>query len=115
MKPEIRESIELRETRNDHRQVTEKIARDGLTAERARQLLAEVGPNRLVPGNARPSALAWLLRALADPMVELLLVAGSTYLALGDRFDAIVILVAIVPIVAVGLLLEARAERALDQ
>ena len=80
-----------------------------------KRLLAEVGPNRLVPGDARPSLAVWLLRALADPMVLLLLVAGATYLALGDRFDAIVVLVALVPIIAVGLLLEARAERALDR
>src|ERR1035437_10201292 len=87
----------------------------GLTTARARQLLADVGPNRLTPGDARPSFIVWLLRAFADPMVLLLLVAGTTYFALGDAFDAVIVLVAVVPIVTVGLLLEARAERALEQ
>ncbi|HUX87983.1 MAG TPA: cation-transporting P-type ATPase [Chloroflexota bacterium] len=95
--------------------VTLSARAGGLSSSRARQLLAEVGPNRLVPSDGRPSLIAWLARALADPMVLLLLVAGVTYLVLGDQFDAIVVLVAVVPIVGVGLLLEARAERALDQ
>ena len=53
--------------------------------------------------------------SLADPMVALLLVAAPVYLALGDTTDAVVVFVALVPIVATGWLLEARAERALEQ
>lgn len=90
-------------------------AASGLTSLEARARLARFGPNRIVPERRRSPVLDWLLRPLADPMVVLLLVAGSTYLALGDAFDAIVILVAVVPIVLVSLVLETRAERALDR
>ncbi len=48
-------------------------------------------------------------------MVLLLVVAGFTYVALGDYFDAVIIFVAIVPIMLVSLVLEVRAERALEK
>lgn len=46
-------------------------------------------------------------------MAVLLLVASAIYLSLGDLADSIVTLAALVPITAVSLLLEVRAERAL--
>lgn len=48
-------------------------------------------------------------------MVALLLVAAPTYLVIGETTDAVVAFVALVPIAAVGWLLEARAERTLEQ
>mgnify|MGYP003340542966 CR=1 FL=1 len=48
-------------------------------------------------------------------MVLLLLVAAPTYFAIGEASDGIVALVALVPIIAVGWVLEARAERTLDR
>jgi magnesium-transporting ATPase (P-type) len=86
----------------------------GLTTDRARALLAVHGPNRLVPERCRVPVLSWLLRALADPMATLLLVAGSTYLVLRDYVDAAVTFGALVPISAVTLVLERRAEQALE-
>jgi P-type Ca2+ transporter type 2C len=115
MDPSLRESASVPEIQDGSIHATNSFSSGGLTTPRARQLLADVGPNRLVPGDARPSVVVWLLRSFADPMVLLLLVAGATYFVLGDRFDALVVLVAVIPIVAVGLLLEARAERALDR
>jgi Ca2+-transporting ATPase len=87
----------------------------GLTGAQARRLLAQHGPNLLVPPKRRSGLVFLLLRAFADPMAVLLLVAGATYLALGDVEDAIVVLAALIPITAVTLVLEARSERALDQ
>ncbi len=87
----------------------------GLTSEQARALLARHGPNRPVPEHRRPTFLAWVLKALADPMAILLLVAGATYLLLRDFPDAAVTLVALVPITAVTLVLDARSEHALDE
>jgi hypothetical protein len=46
-------------------------------------------------------------------MAVLLLAASAIYVSLGDVPDAIVTLAALVPITAVSLLLEVRAERAL--
>jgi P-type Ca2+ transporter type 2C len=55
-----------------------------------------------------------LIGALTDPMVVLLLVAAPTYLALHDIADAAVVFAAMVPIVAIDLALQARAENALE-
>ena len=87
----------------------------GLTGAQARRLLAQHGPNLLVPPKRRSGLVFLLLRAFADPMAVLLLVAGATYMALGDPEDAIVVLAALIPITAVTLVLESRSERALDQ
>ncbi len=87
----------------------------GLTSDEARRRLAQHGPNLLVPPRRRPAVIAAVARVLADPMMVLLLVAASTYLALDDVRDAAVVLAALVPVTAVSLVLERRAERALEQ
>jgi Ca2+-transporting ATPase len=76
--------------------------------------LAADGPNQVVP-EARGHRVRRLLGPLADPMVALLVVAALTYVVAGDRTDAIVATVALVPIATVGWLLEARAERTLER
>lgn len=86
----------------------------GLTSEQARARLAQYGPNRLVPEARRPVLLVWLLRPLTDPMAALLLIAGLTYATLREYLDAAVTLLALVPVVLVTLVLEWRAERALE-
>ena len=86
----------------------------GLSTVEARERLRAHGLNRLVPETRRRPFAAWALKALTDPMAVLLLIAGAVYLGLGDTGDAIATLVALVPITAVTLVLEARAERALD-
>lgn len=55
----------------------------------------------------------WAWRAVSDPMAILLLAASVIYVSLGDLTDSAVTLAALVPITAVSLLLEVRAERAL--
>lgn len=85
----------------------------GLTSEEAARRLLEHGPNVLVPEERR-RWMRWA-RALADPMAVLLLVAVPVYVAIGDTTDAAVTAVALLPVVAVSWVLEARAERALQQ
>ncbi len=87
----------------------------GLTSAEAAKLLARYGPNDLVPRKRRGRVFAWLLKPFLDPMAVLLIVAGSTYLFLGDVADAAVTLAALAPITIVTLVLEARAERALER
>jgi Ca2+-transporting ATPase len=87
----------------------------GLTSTEARQLLERVGLNELVPVAKRTSALAFTLRLAADPMVLLLLGAAAAYFWLGDRFDAIVMMIALVPIFLVNAILEQRADAALER
>lgn len=73
------------------------------------------GPNILVPEAPSASLLTWVLRLIADPMVLLLAVAGGTYVILGDRFDAIVVGIALLPIFLVTAVLEYRSDRALER
>jgi Ca2+-transporting ATPase len=80
----------------------------------AEQRRKQFGPNVLVPEKRR-FGLVWVLRFFMDPMVVLLLVAGGTYLVLGDRLDAIIALAALAPIFLVTAVLEQRSERALDE
>ena len=86
--------------------------RRGLSQAQVAERLARFGPNRLVPETVRQPWYEWL-RPLADPMVLLLLFAGVVFLLLGDVGDGAVMLAAIVPVVAVDVALETRAEQAL--
>jgi len=87
----------------------------GLSRDQAAARLREFGPNELVPPRRAASPVAWAIRLVADPMVILLVVAGATYAVLGDRFDAIVVGVALVPIFLVTSILEFRSDRALER
>lgn len=82
----------------------------GLTSARARDLLAEHGPNTIARTSAR-GRLATLLGPVADPMVLLLLVASPVYLWVGETSDGIIALAAVVPIVAISWYLQAKAAR----
>jgi Ca2+-transporting ATPase len=86
----------------------------GLTAAEAEERLRRFGRNELAPRGQRAGLLIWLKRLLMDPMVVLLLAAGGTYWLLGDRPDAIVTSVALLPIFLVTAVLEQRADRALE-
>ncbi len=86
----------------------------GLTAVEARQRRATFGPNALVPEHGRSGVWTTLRQIVTDPMAILLAIASGTYFVLGDVQDAIVAAVALVPVVGVSLVLEVRAERALE-
>ena len=85
----------------------------GLTETEALERLATFGPNDLVP--ADPSGDLWTIvrSVVTDPMAALLVVASALYVVLGEVRDALVTSIALVPIVAVTVILEVRAERAL--
>ncbi len=86
----------------------------GLTSEQARAGLTRFGPNRLVPAGRHPSLVRRVLLPLSDPLVLLLLVAAPVYLLIGDFLDAAVTLAALVPITVLSVLLETRADHALE-
>lgn len=87
----------------------------GLSPEAVQERLHRFGHNHLVPASRGHGLWHWFLKAVADPMAVLLLVAGGTYLVVGDKLDAIVALAALIPITAVTIVLEFRAERTLEQ
>ncbi len=90
------------------------LSPEGLTALQAAEALRLTGPNELTPSRSRSTLLVFLARLLTDPMVLLLLIAAITYGWLGDKFDAIVVGIALLPIFLVNGILEQRADMALE-
>jgi len=87
--------------------------RDGLTAEEARLRLARDGPNELP--QSRPRSLLRLLRdVLAEPMFLLLVACGVIYLVLGDRQEALMLLVFVLVVMAITFIQQRRSERSLE-
>jgi Ca2+-transporting ATPase len=86
----------------------------GLSSARARELLAEHGPNRYAPAGRAASA-AEFLRTLADPMAIMLLAAAVLSFVAGQRRDGVVLLVALLPVLAVDVVLESRSRQALKK
>ncbi len=87
----------------------------GLSSAEASLLLQRYGRNDLTPARKSGELLTWILRLIADPMVILLAIAGATYIAFGDRFDATVVGIALLPIFAVTGILEFRSDRTLER
>jgi P-type Ca2+ transporter type 2C len=90
-----------------------EAAPSGLSdAEAAARLTAD-GPNAL-PHNKRRSPLRIVLNVLREPMLALLLAGGVVYLALGDRAEALILLVFACMSIAITAVQEARTERVLE-
>ncbi len=85
---------------------------EGLSSADAARRLREVGPNRWVERD-RLAALRELASLLFDPMAMMLGVAAVIYYLLGETRDAVVLLVALVPVLGVDVALEARSRAAL--
>ncbi|MBV8762901.1 MAG: cation-transporting P-type ATPase [Deltaproteobacteria bacterium] len=84
----------------------------GLTSTQAAERLLTFGPNQLVTA-ARWHRVKQLARIVADPMAIMLAGTGALDLILGRRLDAIMMFVALAPVLGVDVILEARSERAL--
>ena len=85
----------------------------GLTAQEARQRLAEHGPNSL--GDAQPPS-RWrrLLTQVRNPLIVVLVIAGVATAAIGDYIDSGVILAVVVINTLIGWIQEGRAQQALE-
>ena len=86
--------------------------RRGLEIEEIAARRARSGPNELeaVP---RATVLGAVRRAVMEPFVLLLFVAGVLAIVLGEVRDGILVLVGLVPIVGADVLISYRSERAL--
>lgn len=86
----------------------------GLSTAEATAAFATHGPNHWVPPDPwRP--LRELLRTLLDPMAIMLAIAAALYFAIGETTDALVLALALVPVLGVDVLLEARSHAALNK
>src|ERR1041385_2666896 len=85
----------------------------GLTDSEARRRLFDDGPNEIAPaerhGISRP-----LLGVLREPMLLLLAAAAALYLVLGDRGEALILLVMVALVVVITLVQERRTENAVE-
>ncbi|MGH9443268.1 MAG: cation-translocating P-type ATPase [Thermoanaerobaculia bacterium] len=86
----------------------------GLSGAEAAKRLTVHGPNRFVP-SGRSATAGEILRTLADPMGIMLLAASALAFAAGEKRDAFVLLAALVPVLAVDVLLESRSRSALKK
>lgn len=85
----------------------------GLTTAQVAQQLAAQGPNELGINQRRTVwVLAW--EVVREPMFLLLLGAGGLYLAMGDAYDALVLLGFVLIIMATTVLQERRTDNALE-
>ncbi|HLI28437.1 MAG TPA: cation-translocating P-type ATPase [Chloroflexota bacterium] len=84
----------------------------GLSREEAARRLAAEGYNEL-PATRPRSLWALALTVLREPMILLLLAAGTLYVLLGDLAEAVLLLASIGLIVGINLYQEWRTERAL--
>ncbi|MGH7813733.1 MAG: cation-translocating P-type ATPase [Candidatus Binataceae bacterium] len=86
----------------------------GLSAAEAAARLRIFGPNRIARESSGARGAA-VLRTLADPMALMMAAAAAVYFALGEATDAIVLLAALVPVLGVDVILEARSRNALKK
>jgi len=85
----------------------------GLSSTEAAERLTRDGPNQL-PGSAPKSTLAIVREVLTEPMFLMLLAAGSIYLALGDKGEALFLLGFVFVVIGITLVQERRTQRALE-
>jgi len=88
------------------------VVLEGLSWDEAQRRLKQVGPNRWV----KPDRFAWLresVRLVMDPMAVMLVIAAVIDGLLGEMRDAVVLALALIPVLGVDVLLEARSQAAL--
>ncbi|NLH96759.1 MAG: cation-translocating P-type ATPase [Clostridiaceae bacterium] len=87
--------------------------RNGLSLEKAVQLLERHGPNRLAE-TRRKTVLERLVDQLKDPMVIILIVAAMISGVVGEIADAAVILAVVILNSILGVVQEGKAEKAIE-
>src|SRR5690606_37013935 len=86
---------------------------DGLSATQVRERLDRDGPNEL-PRQKKRTPWRIALEVLREPMLALLLAAGVTYLLLGDKGEALILLLFACFSILLTVVQEARTENVLE-
>ncbi|HWJ81818.1 MAG TPA: cation-translocating P-type ATPase [Nocardioides sp.] len=89
------------------------LTASGLTSAEAADLLARHGPNEQ-PRPRRRTLVSRVWTQVRDPMILVLLAAGTFTALVGDVSDSVIIAVVVLVNSATGVLQELRAERAID-
>jgi Ca2+-transporting ATPase len=85
----------------------------GLSASQARERLERDGPNEL-PQAVRRTPWRIALEVLREPMLAMLLAAGGVYLLLGDKTEALILIVFAGFSIALTIVQESRTENVLE-
>ena len=102
-----RDSQSVQASRSDIRKIT------GLTAEEVDRRIREDGPNELATTKPRTwLTIAW--DVVREPMLLLLLAAGSLNFLLGEFQDGFILLSFVIVVIAITFFQERRTERALE-
>jgi Ca2+-transporting ATPase len=102
-----RDSQSVQASRSDIRAIT------GLTAEEVDRRIREEGPNELATTKPRTwLTIAW--DVVREPMLLLLLAAGSLNFLLGEPQDGFILLSFVIVVIAITFFQERRTERALE-
>lgn len=88
-----------------------EVAR-GLTSQEVKERLQKFGFNEIEEKKIS-AAFENFLKILSDPMGTMLLILSFIYWFLGKQSDAVILLVAYIPITAIDVLLELRSQKAL--
>ena len=86
---------------------------DGLSSEEAQKRLLEHGPNELKK-EKRKSPITLFLEQFKDMLIIILLIATALSMAIGEIYDAIVIIAIVIACAVLGFTQEYRAEKALE-
>ena len=90
-----------------------RAAWTGLSASQARERLERDGPNELSRANRR-TPLRIALEVVREPMLAMLLAAGAIYLVLGDKTEALILLLFAGLSIVITIVQEARTENVLE-
>ena len=90
-----------------------EIRYQGLTQRRAERILVQKGFNEL-PSQKKRSALAMFGSVLREPMLLLLVAAGTIYLFMGERQDAFMLLSCVFVVIGITFYQERKTERTLE-
>ena len=93
-------------------ETSETVRPRGLSSQEAAERRRLHGANEIVP-EVRSGGWRRVARAAADPMVFLLAAVAAVELVLGQRRDAVILLIAILPIAGMDVFLEWKSESAL--
>ena len=85
----------------------------GLGEDEAARRLASYGPNEL-PSTKRRDVLRIALEVVREPMLLLLVAGGTIYLAVGDLYEALILLVSVFVVMGITIYQEGKTERALE-
>jgi Ca2+-transporting ATPase len=91
----------------------ERTSLAGLSRSQARERLERDGPNELPKGDRR-TPLRIAFEVVREPMLAMLLAAGGIYLFLGDKIEALILLLFAGLSIAITIVQEARTESVLE-